>query len=165
VTRSTTPRRAAPNQRLEHAAWHTRQLAARTTDALEHIRAELARFDGFSTGGGNDAHVAGRDRPDRVPDHAARRYEITALREDLRDWIADLEARVSAGGHLIDVILRTRTPEPEPAPLLCRDGLHGKDLTPELTGAVVNCWEHPHKSGLCARHYQAWYRERQRRGD
>ena len=69
---------------------------------------------------------------------------------------------ISQVGEAIDEMERYRRAlegERPPAPE-CRDGGFGKDLSPDLAASIATCMEIPHKVGLCARHYMAWYRER-----
>jgi hypothetical protein len=162
-------------------ALHLEHMAATVTTAVLHISEELARADSWPAGSGGE-RVSGAQRSilvrhtdngeeeiDRVPVTGVeaamfQRYQLTAYREDIRDAITDLGDRAVALDHLLQRVMGTRMPEPPVVQVLCRDGLHGKDMSAELTGDIAVCCERPFKGGLCSRHYMRWYRERKLSG-
>lgn len=86
-----------------------------------------------------------------------------AERERIRLWLDDYESRIKLAatigfqaiedGHKFIGTVLTVGPE-------CRDGQHGKDLPAKLAAEIAVCHRHAETSGLCARHYMAWYRAR-----
>ena len=152
------PRRAPANQHLEQLAHQIRLIAHQIPGALTHLQQELRQHDGYPAG--SDTPGSSTLTTDTTSRSALQRHHLTQLHDDYRAWLVALEHEIRRGARIVDGILRTRPAAPEPTPTLCRDGVHGKDLSPTLTADIIQCWEHPHKSGLCNRHYIAWYRER-----
>lgn len=88
-----------------------------------------------------------------------------AQREHIRTWLEDFEDRAKLAATIAHTLITDGTKFIGTRPHIgpeCRDGIHGKDLSPTLTADIATCTRHPEKSGLCARHYMAWYRERNR---
>lgn len=109
----------------------------------------------------------GRDRP--CPEHDVP-VELTPVeraveqRLQVERWLADVEQQcvaiatmakttLDAGRRLIGTRL-----EVESRPSQCRDGQIGKDGT--VAWGDVHCLAPAEKSGLCSKHYMAWYRWR-----
>jgi hypothetical protein len=139
--------------------------AQKVTDAIRQLQAERIKAiaDGPDIG-----ESAGRssNETSTTERNATEGYRIGCLIEDLRDAICGLEI---AHRYLLTVAeegVRTRAfgaPGPEPvAEKTCRDNQHGK------AGAILwgdpLCMKLPVKGGMCAAHYQAWYRHRVRTG-
>lgn len=139
--------------------------AQKVTDGVRQLRAERvkAMVDGPDVG-----ESAGRSSNDTstTERNAAEGYRIGCLLEDLRDAIYGYEI---AHRHLLALAeqgVRTRafgaSPLEPAAEKTCRDNQHGKQ------GAIIwgdpLCMKLPVKAGMCATHYQAWWRHRVRMG-
>jgi hypothetical protein len=91
------------------------------------------------------------------------------VRLELRNRLDDIDAQMKLIAHtahtaVLDCrrLIGVRAPV-APVPL-CRDAVHGKDMSPELYGEIINCIDPVDKGGHCARHYYRLYRERREAG-
>lgn len=122
-------------------------------------------------GHGDELVDCGRPRP--CPDHDSP-VDLTSVesaveaRLRVERWIADVEAQckliASTAKEALDSGRRlagTRLATPD-KPRECRDGQTGKDGTIEWGDPL--CVEPSEKSGLCSKHYMAWYRWRRATG-
>ena len=144
---------------------HLDQLAARLTRAA-HIYPTIQQHLHQQTGDINNLRASttntGTSNPgshsDPTANTATRLATITRTQHHLTATITQIETAINNLYRQIDIISRQLPATPQAT--LCRDGGHGKTLSPKLGGAVANCHALPHKAGLCVRHYQAWWRER-----
>lgn len=145
-----------PNERMQRYAALVLGLAPEVTKALRDVDDELSLLGFPSSGGGSTPGTGDDDGP--VARDAVRITELTAWREDLRDWIGDLEGRISFGMHIIRQI--RRLPPAAMGAKLCAENQQGRQGSIEWGDAT--CTELPTKKGLCAGCY---HRERRWRTD
>lgn len=139
-----------PNAQLQRYAALVLGLALEASKAQHDIADELSLlgFPSTSRGGtttGDDDGPVARD--------AVRIHELTAWREDLRDWINDLGPRIDVGVHIIKQI--RRLPPAAMGAKLCAENQQGRQGSIEWGDAT--CTELPTKNGLCVACY---HRER-----
>jgi len=145
-------------------------------EAQQHVAQELSvlgwprRGDSVSVTGGGDGLTS-------VERDADLCYDLTSLREDVRDQVeATLAAYRGFCRHLeaLGIILHTTRRAgltrkerdamklEQPKPAVCADNQHGKHGVEEWGDAL--CFLPSVKAGLCQAHYMAWYRRRQADG-
>ena len=156
-----------PNRDLDQAGWTLQHVVAlQLTAALEHVHRELSAIDGFSSGTPEVSVRASADLtgPER---HADARWALTSAREDLRDAKTTLLASIRDLSELCREVIGMRAPKTVVKPEdtkrdLCCSHQSGKHGVIEWGDAL--CMMPSVKSGLCQKHYMAWYRSRQRDG-
>ena len=156
-----------PNADLDKAGWTLQAIVAiQLTAALEHVHRELAALDGFGSGTPEVSVRASSDLtgPERYAD---ARWTLTSAREDLRDAKDDVLRAIRELNEMCNAVIRLRAPKlvvkPEDAKKdLCCSHQSGKHAVIEWGDPL--CMFTAQKSGLCQRHYMAWYRARVRDG-
>jgi hypothetical protein len=170
---------------LRHLAHRLQAQADRLPNVIRHMAHELVILGYPTTGSdrekvtGSSSTIAvehtdnGRPEIDHVPVTPTERamltrYELTAYRDDIRDAINDLVARVDAISRLLDKAERIRVPKAERDELererrangqtVCCDMQHGKHGVERWGDAL--CTRPSVKGGLCQAHYRAWHRAR-----
>lgn len=144
-----------PNERMQRYAALVLGLAPEVTKALRDVNDELSLLGFPSAGGGSSSSTGDDDGP--VARDAIRIHELTAWREDLRDWIGDLEGRISVGIHILGQVRKAAAAAQAK---LCADGQQDRQGSTEWGDA--GCTELPTKAGLCVGCY---HRERRWRKD
>ena len=145
-----------PNARCQDAGHKLGEITARKiTSALEAIHERLAHLDGSPAGGSADGGSRSTDTTSTTERAALRRHSLCTYREDLRDAIADACNTIRLLDELADAALRHagHTVEAVDAPT-CADGQVGREGV-ETWGE--QCYAHPTKAGMCAKHYQRSY--------
>ena len=156
-----------PNRDLEVAGWSLQQVVAVSlTAALEHVQRELSTLDGYSSGAPEVAVHASAELtgPERYAD---ARWGLTSAREDLRDAKVAVLVAIRELSELCTLVQGIRAPKVVVKPDdtkrdLCCSHQSGKHAVIEWGDAL--CIMPGVKSGLCQRHYMAWWRARQRDG-
>lgn len=156
-----------PNRDLDQAGWTLQAIiAVQLTAALEHVQRELSAIDGYGSGAPEVAVRASSDLtgPERYAD---ARWALTDAREQLRDSKTAVLESIRDLHELCRQVLIMRTPKvvvkPEDTKRdLCCSHQSGKHAVIEWGDAL--CMMPSIKSGLCQKHYMAWYRSRQRDG-
>lgn len=155
--------KAAPNVRMQRLSVLYRELSSRMTEALERI-AEQESVIGFPTSGGGDRkparmltptdleHLEANPDYDPTGDGAMHAYHLRALREDLRDYIAEAEKTVTHLSRLLAKAINTPLPGLDGVKL-CNEGQMGRDGAMDWGDPL--CSEIPVKRELCSAHYQA----------
>jgi hypothetical protein len=149
-------RKPKPNIRTQRAVVHLLAIGTEITRALMDVNDELSLlgFPSHSTGGAGGAS-------DPVGNDAARIYELTSWREDMRDAI---QAVTDAVDHATRTVARQRRAAPVlieheghmtgvAGIKLCADNQQGRAGSIEWGDAT--CTELPTQHGLCASCYQA----------
>lgn len=144
-----------PNARVQRAAGLLLGLSPDVTRALVDATDELSML-GFPSSSNRGTNFLATDA-DPVGGDAARIHELTAWREDLRDAIVALEAKVD---HLVGVVRQQRQVRWAHGVQLCADSQQGH--AGSIEWGDPTCTELPTKGGLCASCYQ---RERRWRID
>lgn len=144
---------------------HLDQLAARLTRAAhiyptiqQHLHQQQGALNNLKASTTNTGNNSIGSYSDPTATTATRLAGITHTQQHLNTTIHQIENAINSLYRQLDTISRQLPAAPDPT--LCRDGGHGKQLSPKLGGAVATCHDLPHKAGLCVRHYQAWWRER-----
>ena len=155
-----------PNRDLEQAGWQLQSIVAvNLTNALAHCVRELSILDGFSERG-DTVHVTASSEMTTVERQADARWQMTNAREDLRDAKAHVLLAIRELNELCNQVMRMRQPKqvtkPDKKEGLCCSNQSGKEGVVEWGDPL--CLDTPTKGGLCARHYMAWYRARQKAG-
>jgi hypothetical protein len=96
------------------------------------------------------------DAPDPAGNDAVRITDLTSSREDLRDWLTDLQNRINAG---VLLIARIRKINYAHGAKLCCENQQGRQGSIEWGDPT--CTELPVQNGLCPRCYQNERRWRQ----
>lgn len=156
-----------PNRDLDQAGWTLQAIVAvQLTAALDHVQRELSAIDGFGSGAPEVAIRSSSDLtgPERYAD---ARWALTDAREQLRDAKDAVLESIRDLHELCRRVLIMRTPKvvvkPEDTKRdLCCSHQSGKHAVIEWGDA--HCFMPGVKSGLCQRHYMAWWRARTRDG-
>lgn len=160
-------RRADPaNERLQRYAALVLGLAPEVTKALRDVSDELSLLGYPSASNISRPRVGGTgvarggddpDDPDFIADDgpvshdAIRIAELGAWREDLRDWIGDLEDRIAVGIHIVKKI--RNLPPAAMGAKLCVD--NQQDREGSIEWGNPTCTQLPTKAGLCDACYKA----------
>lgn len=107
-----------PNERMQRYAALVLGMAPEVTKALREVHEELSML-GFPSAGGSSGGNSSGDTDGPVARDAIRIADLTAWREDLRDWIGDLEDRIAVGMHIIRQI--RKIPPAALGAKLCKD--------------------------------------------
>ena len=166
VDTSNATRRLRPNRDLDAAGYSLQHVIAfEHAQALEHIGRELSAIDGFGSGAPEVA-VTGSSELTGPERYADARWSLTSAREALQNSKATLLEAMRNHHEMCVRINAMRVPKdvvkPQDRSDLCCSHQGGKHAVIEWGDAF--CMDRSYKSGLCARHYQAWYRARKRDG-
>lgn len=132
-----------PNARVQRYAALLLGMSPEVTKALREVDEELSLL-GFPGCGGGGSSSGDDDGP--VARDAVRIHELTAWREDLRDWIEDVGTRLDVGLHIIRQI--RNLPPAAMGVKLCAEGQQGRQGSIEWGDPT--CTELPVRDGLCA---------------
>ena len=147
-----------PNrQAVEAGEYLAGLVAANLTAALEHIHRELTTCDGFGERG--DSVVVSASSESTSTERAMMaRYELTEMRESLRDALSEAVEAVRRLGWTAQAAMRLRAPQGVVAPntaKLCRDGITDATRRGAVEWHDPTCMMPGVKLGLCQRHYDA----------
>jgi hypothetical protein len=146
-------RRTQPNARIQLAAGILLDLAPEFTKAIQDIHDELSVLGFPSSTNRGTSYI---DAPDPAGNDAVRITDLTSSREDLRDWLTDLQNRINAG---VLLIARIRKINYAHGAKLCCENQQGRQGSIEWGDPT--CTELPVQNGLCPRCYQNERRWRQ----
>ena len=147
-----------PNRKAEEAG-HTLStvIALNITNALEHLSRELSVCDGFPERG--DTVAVATSGGDTSTERAMMaRYELTEMRESLRDDLTAALDAIRKLGWTAQAAMRLRAPHNAVQPntaKLCRDGITDKTRQGSIEWHDPTCMMPAAKLGLCQRHYDA----------
>ena len=148
-----------PNrQAVEAGEYFAGLVAVNLTAALEHIHRELTTCDGFGERG--DSVVVSASSESTSTERAMMaRYELTEMRESLRDALSEAVEAVRRLGWTAQAAMRLRAPQGVVAPntaKLCRDGITDRTRRwsiEDAGGFDPTCMSAVARLGLCRRHY------------
>lgn len=130
-------------------------LAPAVREAKDHLSRELSICDGWPSRG----ESAGRGTSDRTTTEAAvlRSGRIQAEVDRIDRIVAALEAGAEALAKLVVGGMGERVQAAADV-VRCREAQRGRDA--HLWSNDMECMDLPSKSGLCGKHYAAYYRYR-----
>ena len=147
-----------PNRQAEDAG-HLLQtlIAINITNALEHLNRELSTCDGFGERG-DSVSVSSSTESTSTERATMARYELTAMREELRDHLTDTVESIRRLNWCTQQAMRLRAPKNVVQPnqaKLCRDGITDATRKGSVEWHDPTCMMPAAKLGLCQKHYDA----------
>ena len=149
-----------PNKTATDAAYRLEAIhAPNLTAADEHLLRELSLADGYGERGES---VSVTSSAEMTPTEAAAnaRYELNAMRDELRAALQEAVDGIDRLGWVIQRAMRLRAPKGVPAAnaaKLCRDGLTDASRPGAVEWHDPTCTAGAVSRGLCRKHYNAMY--------